>query len=104
MTTTWEIFHTMIAGEYVRLDIADLDGLTAGWVVRRACNVYQAFKPSSRRPESGVVDLLSDGVMIGQAGNADDARAILVDELGIPPAAPVSTKVATIHQFERPQP
>lgn len=104
MTTTWETFHTMIAGEYVRLDIADLDGLTAGWVIRRACNVYQAFKPSVRRPDSGVVDLLTDGVMIGQAGSAHDARAILIDELGLSPATQVSTTVAQIYQFDRPLP
>lgn len=102
MSTSWETFHTMIAGEYVRIDVAELGGLTAGWVVRRACNVYQAFKPSLRRPDSGVVDLLTDGVLIGQASSADDARAILVDQLGIPPGDLVATTVAQIHQFVRP--
>lgn len=102
--TTWETFHTMIAGEYLRLDIADQGGKTAGWVVRRACNVYQAFKPSARRPESGVVDLLVDGVLLGQAGNAEDARELLVSELGLEDSAPVETKIATIYQFDRPLP
>ncbi len=92
----------MIAGEYVRLDLAESGGKTAGWVVRRACNVYQAFKPSTRRPDSGVVDLMSDGVLVGQAGSAHDARELLVAAIGLELSASIETRVATIHQFERP--
>lgn len=79
----WNQFHTVIEGTKIRLDMLDQDGITAGWIVRRACNVYQAFKPPGSRPDSGVVDLLTDGCLVGQASDPEAARAMLEDELAI---------------------
>lgn len=72
-----------IDGEIIRLDLLDQDGKTAGWVVRRACNVFQAYRPPAFRPDGdGVVDLLRDGRLVGQAATADDARELLVEAVG----------------------
>ena len=79
----WNQFHTVIDGTKIRLDMLDQDGITAGWVVRRACNVYQAFKPPGHRPDDGVVDLLADGCLVGQAGDVEGARALLEEALAI---------------------
>ena len=67
----------MIENQKIRLDILETDGLTAGWIVRRACNAFQAFVPSGVRPESGVVDLLTDGLLIGQACDLEGARDLI---------------------------
>ena len=79
----WQTFHTVIDGTKIRLDMLDQGGQTAGWVVRRACNVYQVFKPPTVRPDSGVVDLLTDGVLVGQAATPEGARELLQEELAI---------------------
>lgn len=80
---TWQQYDIMQNGENIRLDTLDLSGKTAGWVVRRSCNVYQAFRPTRYRPESGVVDLLQDGFLVGIFPNGDDAQRAVLDELGI---------------------
>ena len=92
----WTTFHTVMDGTKIRLDMLDQDGVTAGWIVRRACNVYQAFKPPGSRPDSGVVDLLTDGCLVGQAGDAEGARLLLQDELAISNTG--TNKVLTLHQ------
>lgn len=79
----WTTFHTMIDGAKIRLDMLEQHGKTAGWIVRRACNVYQAFTPSPVRPVDGVVDLLTDGVLIGQACDSDGARRLIEEALDI---------------------
>lgn len=80
---TWNQFHTVINGTKIRLDMLDEGGQTAGWVVRRACNVYQAYKPNPTRPDDGVVDLLTDGILVGQAGDPEGARQMLEQDLGM---------------------
>lgn len=87
---TWRIYDMNIDETEIRLETLDRDGLIAGWVVRRACNVFQAYLPPSALPipEDGlahdaVVDLLTDGRLIGQAGDSDDARQLIQDALGI---------------------
>lgn len=91
-----------IGGNYVRLDLANQGGKTAGWVVRRACNIYQAFKPPGSPPDSGVVDLLTDGVLVGQAGCIEDARELLAVAVGIEVGDCPATQVARIHSWEQP--
>lgn len=79
----WNTYHVTIHGAKIRLDTLDQHGITAGWIVRRACNVFQAFKPPATPPDSGVVDLLADGCLVGQAGDVDSARALLQDAIDI---------------------
>jgi len=72
-----------IDGEIIRLDLLEQDGRTAGWVVRRACDVFQAYTPPGFRPDGdGVVDLLRDGRLVGQAATAGDARELVVEAVG----------------------
>ncbi|MCK5496144.1 MAG: hypothetical protein KAI80_07025 [Hyphomicrobiaceae bacterium] len=78
---TWTTHHTVINGDNIRLDLLDQQGKTIGWVVRRACNVYQAYRPHPSPPDSGVVDLLRDGVLIGQAGDVHGARDLVQEAL-----------------------
>ena len=83
MSTTWRTIRTVIDSAEIRIDLLESGPKTAGWIVRRACNVYQVFKPPASRPEDGVVDLLSDGVCVGIASQPVDAQALLLDETGI---------------------
>lgn len=79
----FETFDTVIGSDTFRVSTLNLDGRTAGWVVRRACNVWVAYAPSRSRPEDGVVNLLTDGVPIGQYADEYDAKQALLDDLAI---------------------
>lgn len=86
----WRTFYSVINDTKIRLDTLDQDGETAGWIVRRACNVFQAYLPPARpvtdengQGQDAVVNLLNDGRLLGQAGNADDARTLVEDALDI---------------------
>ncbi len=79
----FETFDTVIGHEKFRLSTLQAGELTAGWVVRRACNAYFAYRPSRRRLPGGVVNLLTDGELVGQFSNDYDAKAALVEALGI---------------------
>lgn len=70
-------------GEEIRLEMLDTTaGLTVGWVVCRACNVYQAYAPPRCRPnDDGVVDLLRDGVLLGQVSDAAEARELVLESV-----------------------
>jgi len=81
--TTWRTLRTVIESAEIRIDLLESGPLTAGWIVRRACNVYQVFRPPVARPESGVVDLLADGVLIGCYGQPGDAQRALLDDVGL---------------------
>lgn len=79
----FETIDTVIGSEKIRIVTLNAGEKTAGWVVRRACNAYLSYKPSQRRPDDGVVNLLTDGVLIGQFSNDYDAERALLDEFGI---------------------
>ena len=71
---TWRTYDIVIDNTNIRLETLDRDSKIAGWIVHRACNVFHAYLPPSCLPipEDGlahdaVVDLLTDGRMIGQA-------------------------------------
>lgn len=76
---TWTTITTMQLDRHIRLDFAEQHGKTVGWVVRRASDVYQAY----RLPECDdsadfeVVDLLNDGELIGVADNERDAKDLV---------------------------
>jgi hypothetical protein len=87
---TWQTYDMDIDDTEIRLETLDRDGKIAGWIVRRACNVFQAYLPAAALPipEDGqahdaVVDLLTDGRLVGQAGDSDGARQLIQDALGI---------------------
>lgn len=87
---TWRTYDIVIDNTNIRLETLDRDSKIAGWIVHRACNVFHAYLPPSCLPipEDGlahdaVVDLLTDGRMIGQAPDSDGARALIQDALGI---------------------
>ncbi len=87
---TWRTYEIVIDKNNIRLETLDRDGKIAGWIVHRACNVFHAYLPPSCLPvpEDGldhdaVVDLLTDGRMIGQAPDSDGARSLIEDALGI---------------------
>lgn len=66
----------------IRLDMLESDGITAGWIVCRACNVYQAFKQPAANDDQ-VVDLMCGGELVGIYPNLEDARDAVLDSLGI---------------------
>lgn len=87
---TWRPYEMNIDETKIRLETLDHDGKIAGWIVRRACNVVQAYLPPSALPipEDGVahdavVDLLTDGRLIGVADDFEGARQLIQDALGI---------------------
>jgi len=79
----FETFDTVINHRRYTVSTLNLDSRTAGWVVRRGCNIWFAYVPSRSRPEDGVVNLLTDGVCIGQYPDEYDAKSGLLDELAI---------------------
>lgn len=98
--TTWTTIHTMQQGRRIRLDFADQHGDTVGWVVRRACDVYQAYRMPDSDTVPEVVDLLEDGELIGVADNVHDARDLVI---GYTPAAN-DCKVVSLALYRKPQP
>lgn len=96
--TTWTTIHTMQQGRRIRLDFAEQHGKTVGWVVRRACDVFQAFRMPEDPPE--VLDLLADGELIGQAANVHDARDLVI---GHEPEA-AGDKVVRLELYRKPKP
>lgn len=102
----WTTYYAVINEAKIRLDTLDLDGKTAGWVVRRACNVFQAYLPPTRpvTPEDGqghdaVVDLLRDGVLLGQAGDMEGAHKLIQDALGLEDTATLPA-LNIVHRVE----
>jgi len=87
---TWATNHMIIEGTKYRLDTLTADGKIAGWIVRRACNVFHAYLPPARlnTPEDGlghdaVVDLLADGRLLGAAPDVEGARQLIENELDV---------------------
>ena len=79
----FETFDTVIGSDTFRVSTLKLDRRTAGWVVRRGCNAWFAYVPDPVRPVGGVVNLLSDGILVGQYPDEYDAKQALLDDLAI---------------------
>lgn len=78
---TWTTFTAMMRNTEIRLDLLETNAATAGWVVRRSCNVFQAFR--APRIVCTVCDLERDGEMVGIFPDVDAARQAILDALGI---------------------
>lgn len=76
---TWSRYS--LEREPIQLELLDVDSATAGWVVRRACNTWQAFSKPDDLDPAGVIDLLADGELLGTFSNVEDARQAVVDAL-----------------------
>jgi len=83
MLHKFETFDTVIGSDKFRVSTLQAGEKTAGWVVRRACNAYFAYRPSRYRPPDGVVNLLTDGELVGQFSSDYEAKAALLDDVGI---------------------
>jgi len=79
---TWTSFTIMANDTEIRLDLLEHGGDTAGWIVRRSCGVHLAWL---RPPDSdaSAFDLERDGLFVGVASSAADARQLILDRLGI---------------------
>jgi hypothetical protein len=71
----------MIGNSEIRLDLLEQHAATVGWIVRRSCNVFQAF--TAPRPMADVVDLRRDGKMVGIYPDDESARDAVLVAAGI---------------------
>lgn len=79
---TWNTFTAMTSAAEIRVDLLEHGGQTAGWIVRRSCGVWMAWlRPPG--PEREALDLERDGLFLGVAPEAEDARQLVLDALGI---------------------
>jgi hypothetical protein len=83
---TWKTFTAMIANTEIELDLLEQNAATVGWVVRRSCNVWQAFRSPYR--DADVLDLENDGDFVGIFPSGDDARRAVLEALGLPETTP----------------
>jgi hypothetical protein len=78
---TWTTFTAMIGNTEIRLDLLEQHAATAGWIVRRSCNVWQAFRAPLILGDC--VDLETDGELVGIFSDDETARQAVVDAVGI---------------------
>ncbi len=80
---TWTPITAMVGTTEILLDLLDVDGRTAGWIVRRSCNVFQAFVPPEKPENDQVVELENDGELVGIFPDQELARQAIIDHLEI---------------------
>jgi len=87
---TWTKFTTMIGETEITLELLERGSETVGWIVRRSCNVWQAFVAPAAPGD--VLDLESDGTLVGIFPDDDTARQAVLDDLAI--TAPTLLRIA----------